>query len=114
MKVPAEHSVLGAAGCQGWDSEFSSCKPEACPANDAFKCGARQDLVVMLDSSELLSAADFETQKGFVKDPLRNCKCTCNTFKKHTFIHTYVHAYMHTYILYILYIHTYIHTYICT
>lgn len=65
-KTPA--TSAGAYHCKGWASEFSTCQAEECPAMSDFRCGARQNLVFMIDSSELLSPSDFETQKKFVVD----------------------------------------------
>jgi len=62
----ANHSFAGSATCKGWQKEFSSCKAERCPPSPS--CGARQDMIIMVDGSELLAPAEFETQRFFVKE----------------------------------------------
>lgn len=68
LKSLANHTVVGAAACSGWQNEFASCKVDQCPS--ILSCGARQDLVVMVDTSELLTETDFVEQKASVMDLL--------------------------------------------
>jgi len=70
LKSPSDATVVGADTCKGLESEFSSCKSQQCPASADLTCGARQDLMVMVSASELMTTAEFAEQKTFVKNLL--------------------------------------------
>lgn len=62
----------GAEICDGFQEEFSTCQEQQCPGHYDDKCLARQDMVVMMDASELLSEEHFKTQQEFVTDLLEH------------------------------------------
>lgn len=61
-------SSVGGLACPMHEDEEEACQEHACPVSGMFRCGAYQDLVFLIDGSELLREEDFADQLTFTSE----------------------------------------------